>query len=80
MKPIGDHFAFVLLPYIFVFGVWTAASLYDSISGKWRPVRSMRRRGVRYLCALTLPMLYMIFYIKLQVDADDSKEIRAGIR
>lgn len=79
MKPIGDKFAFVLPTYIFVFGIWTAASSYDYISGKWWPVGSMRRRGVRHLCALTLPMLYMIFYIQLQVDADDAKEISAGI-
>lgn len=75
MKHVGDNLAFVLPAYIFVFGIWSATSSYDYISAKWQTVGEARRRGMRHLCVLILPMLYMLICIKFQADADDAKEV-----
>lgn len=79
MKAIGDNLAFVLPAYIFVFVIWSVASSYDYLSDKWQTVASARRRGVRHLFALILPMMYMGVYIKFQSDAEDAKEMSGGI-
>lgn len=79
VKQLGNSIAFVLPAYIFVFALWNAASSYDYISSKWLSVRIARRHGMRHLCVLILPMLYMVVYIKFQHDADDPKEMSAGI-
>lgn len=78
-KQLGDRIAFVLPAYFFVFGIWSVASSYDYISSKWRTVRSARQHGMRQLCILLLPMVYMILYIKVQADAEDAKEMSTGI-
>lgn len=68
---VGDHWAFVIPAYLLVFGIWSVASAYDFISSKWRTVGSARRHGLWHLCALVLPLAYMISYIRFQADMGD---------
>lgn len=64
MQDLGDHVGVVLLAYLFAFLIWTGASSYDYISGKWQTVARARSRGIRHICLLLFPMLYMLAYIK----------------
>lgn len=64
MQEVGDHVGLVLAAYLFVFGIQTAASSYDYISGKWQTVASARRRGMRHISLFVFPMLYILAYIK----------------
>lgn len=76
---VGDHRAFVVPAYLLVFGIWSVASSYDYISGKWRPVATARCRGMRHLCVLLFPMVYMIVYIRFQADVKDFKEMSSAL-
>lgn len=62
-----------------VFGVWSAASSYDYISAKWRTVASARSNGMRHLCILLFPMVYMVVYIRFQANVKDFKEMSGGV-
>lgn len=66
---IGNLWGYVVPAYLFVFGIWGAASSYDYISSKWWTVGSARRQGMLHLCVLIVPMVYMLVYIVFQANA-----------
>ena len=76
---LADEWYIILFAYVAAFLPWTVVSATDFISSTWKPVYVTRRNGHINLIFIILPALYIVFYIYLQANSKDYKEMFAAI-
>lgn len=76
---LADHPAIVLVAYIAVFIPWSAVAAIDFINPQWKSVRDSRHHGLTQLFFVVVPMVYILFYIYLQIVSADYKEMSAAL-
>ena len=62
---LAENEVFIFLTYFFGIGAWAVISKHVFISGNWKTVAETRKSGEAHLIIVSIPMLYVGFYIYL---------------
>lgn len=79
LEDLADHPWVVVATYMLVFVPWTAVASLDFISPHWKTVRDSRHDAQYHLFIAIAPTALIIFYIYLQINSGDYKEMAAAI-